>query len=346
MNDNTWSVYKHTSPSEKVYIGISKYSPIKRWRGGKGYSNNKYFTNAINKYGWNNFKHEILYTDLSKEDACELEIALIAEYDATNPECGYNLSTGGEYGHAGRKQSEEFKLLMSKLHKGSHRTAEQREYLSKVLTGRTLSDEHKKHISEGLIGHEVSEETRKKISVSNTGKYRPPLSEETKQKIIESRVGYRHSEETKRKIGESNRHSKKPMSEETKQKISKSMQGRKISEETRQRMSASQKGRVSPNKGKLMSDEQKKKISDARKGFVMSQEQKEKISLANLGKVTSEETREKLSKAIRNRYYVNNGHENKRVFDDELDFYLNHGYVRGIVHTKQYKQKNNLEEVF
>lgn len=268
MSDNTWSVYKHTSPSGKVYIGISKYSPIKRWRGGKGYCNNKYFTNAINKYGWDNFKHEILYADLSKEDACRLEIELIAKYDSTNPDCGYNLSTGGENGHEGRKQSDEFKALMSELHKGSHMTPEQCEHLSKVLTGRTLSEEHKKHISEGIMGHAVLEETRKKISGSNRGKNKPPLSEETKRKILESRAGYRHSEETKRKIGEANRHSKKPMSEETKRKISASMQGRKVSEETRQRMSEAQKGRVSPNKGKPMSEEQKEKIRQARKRYL------------------------------------------------------------------------------
>ena len=33
-------VYKHTSPSNKVYIGITKLNLIKRWQGGKGYINN------------------------------------------------------------------------------------------------------------------------------------------------------------------------------------------------------------------------------------------------------------------------------------------------------------------
>ena len=36
-------VYKHTSPSNKVYIGITKLNLIKRWQGGKGYINNTYF---------------------------------------------------------------------------------------------------------------------------------------------------------------------------------------------------------------------------------------------------------------------------------------------------------------
>nr|DAX47865.1 MAG TPA: intron associated endonuclease [Bacteriophage sp.] len=44
-------VYKHTSPSNKVYIGITKLNLIKRWQGGKGYINNTYFFRAILKYG-------------------------------------------------------------------------------------------------------------------------------------------------------------------------------------------------------------------------------------------------------------------------------------------------------
>ena len=56
-------VYKHVSPSHKVYIGITSRKPKKRWVNGEGYSNNDYFTKAIKKYGWDNFKHEILYTN-------------------------------------------------------------------------------------------------------------------------------------------------------------------------------------------------------------------------------------------------------------------------------------------
>lgn len=41
-------VYKHTSPSNKVYIGITKLNLIKRWQ---GYINNTYFFRAILKYG-------------------------------------------------------------------------------------------------------------------------------------------------------------------------------------------------------------------------------------------------------------------------------------------------------
>lgn len=64
-----YTLYKHTTKSGKVYIGITSRKPEYRWRNGKAYKNNKYFYNAILKYGGNNIKHEILLTGLSKEKA-------------------------------------------------------------------------------------------------------------------------------------------------------------------------------------------------------------------------------------------------------------------------------------
>ena len=92
----SYCVYKHTSPSGKVYIGITKYNPTKRWRNGKGYNKNSYLWKAIQKYGWDAFNHEIVASLLSKEDAAEMEIALIAKYKSNNPEHGYNITAGGE----------------------------------------------------------------------------------------------------------------------------------------------------------------------------------------------------------------------------------------------------------
>ena len=53
-------VYKHTSPSGKVYIGITGQDIHRRWRNnGEGYRG-QLFYNAIKKYGWENISHEIL----------------------------------------------------------------------------------------------------------------------------------------------------------------------------------------------------------------------------------------------------------------------------------------------
>lgn len=95
--ERNYVVYKHTSPSNKVYIGITRQNPPeKRWgRNGNGYRNNQHFYNAILKHGWQNFLHEVLFAGLTEEQAMEKEIELIAEYNATNREFGYNISLGG-----------------------------------------------------------------------------------------------------------------------------------------------------------------------------------------------------------------------------------------------------------
>ena len=92
-----YTVYKYTSPSNKVYIGITCRTLIKR----AGYSGEQYdrcpaFARAIKKYGWNNFKCDILAQDLTEEEAKRLEIYYIKLYDSTNREKGYNISAGGD----------------------------------------------------------------------------------------------------------------------------------------------------------------------------------------------------------------------------------------------------------
>ena len=86
-------VYMHTSPNGKRYIGITSKSLKERWRG--LYSNNKRFHADIIEFGWENFKHEILFQRITKEEAETKEKELIALYDTTNPEKGYNIALGG-----------------------------------------------------------------------------------------------------------------------------------------------------------------------------------------------------------------------------------------------------------
>lgn len=101
-------VYKHTFPNGKVYIGITSLKPEHRWNNGKGYlkktKDNKYdqplMAYAINKYGWDNVEHEILFKGLSKKDAELKEVELISQYKSDNREFGYNLEKGGNvHGH-------------------------------------------------------------------------------------------------------------------------------------------------------------------------------------------------------------------------------------------------------
>ena len=98
--EKIYTVYKHTFPNNKVYIGITRRKPEERWLRGRGYYRNEIMYNAILKYGWDNIKHEILYTDLTQEEAYETEIKLIAEHNATNKIYGYNRHEGGDIAYS------------------------------------------------------------------------------------------------------------------------------------------------------------------------------------------------------------------------------------------------------
>lgn len=206
-----FKVYKHTSPSGKVYIGITQQKTTKRWENGNGYKNNKYFVNAIKKYGWNNFKHEILFENLTEEEAKLLEQMYIALYDSSNRKKGYNRTLGGD-GVRGYYHSAETKEKLSKISKTLWENPSYRQHMSEIHKGQFSGENHpmygvrgelsyfygkhhsektRKKISDSLKGHEVKMETREKISKKNKGKI-----SSRKGKKQESTSGAKHPQST------------------------------------------------------------------------------------------------------------------------------------------------------
>lgn len=61
---------------------------------GTGYKSNKNFFAEIKKVGWDNIKHIIVASDLTLQEAAQLEIELIREYETTSPENGFNYVCG------------------------------------------------------------------------------------------------------------------------------------------------------------------------------------------------------------------------------------------------------------
>lgn len=133
--EKLFCVYKHTTPNNKVYIGITSQNPLHRWNGGKGYQGNAYFYRAILKYGWDNITHEILFDGLTDKEASEKEIQLISFYKSDNPQFGYNLSSGGLNTIPGThiRYGEQSKQKIKRNHKGTrgyHFTEEQKNNIS------------------------------------------------------------------------------------------------------------------------------------------------------------------------------------------------------------------------
>lgn len=128
-----YTVYKHIL-NNKVYIGITRQQPKKRWLSGYGYIECPRFYNAIKKYGWENVKHEILFTGLTKEQAEQKEIELIASYKSNDRRYGYNIDNGG---NCVGKCSDSHKNKLSKAMRGKNNP----------FYGKKHSEESKRKIS-------------------------------------------------------------------------------------------------------------------------------------------------------------------------------------------------------
>ena len=272
--ERNYKLYVHIAPNGKRYYGITKQEPEQRWRNGRGYKNNEYFTRAIDKYGWDNIQHIVLHEELDEDEAKELEQYMIQWYYTNNKRYGYNITSGGE-GANGLKHSEETRKKISEALKGKLAGENHPMY------GKHLTEETKKKLSEAGKDRIVSEETRKKLSEINKGRM---FNEETKQKMSEAQKE-RFKNEKPHNYG-------KHHSEETKKKISETL-----------------KGRTSPNKGKSPSEETRKKLSEAHKGLQAgenhplygkhhSEETKKKISEANKGRIGQQGKQSPCSKPI------------------------------------------------
>ena len=131
---NKFCVYKHTSPSGKVYIGITGQKPKERWQEGNGYKRNPIFYNAIKKYGWNNFTHEIIMSKLSREQAVDMERFYIYFYHSNDRKYGYNGTFGGD-GILGFNHTEEAKRKIGIASHNRERSLETRAKISKAHLG-------------------------------------------------------------------------------------------------------------------------------------------------------------------------------------------------------------------
>lgn len=93
-----WTIYKHTNKfNNKIYIGQTCQTLHRRWgKDGKNYEGSPKFWPAIQEYGWNNFSHEVIETNiLTQTKANEREQYWIAFYDSYNT--GYNATLGGTF---------------------------------------------------------------------------------------------------------------------------------------------------------------------------------------------------------------------------------------------------------
>ena len=205
-----YQIYIHILPNGKKYIGQTCQALERRWRNGHGYVKNTYFYRAINKYGWENIRHEVICTCESLAEANEKERELIAQYRTNDPHYGYNISGGAD---GKEKVAESTRQLMSQLRKGKFvgadnpnygrkHTPEERKKMSERMMGKYVGEKHPRY------GKHPSEESRKRMSEARKSS---PLAQEQIRKMnqakakkvlcVETGVVYSSTKEVERRTG-------------------------------------------------------------------------------------------------------------------------------------------------
>jgi plasmid stability protein len=158
-------VYRHIrlDTNQPFYIGIAKNDDTTYSRAHYKYKSkrNKIWLDIINK---TSYEVEILFEDLTWEEACQKEIEFITLYGRVDLKTGTlaNMTKGGD-GMVGVVRSEEYRLQVSERQKNG----------KAYWFGKKLSKEHKEKIAAHLWGRKVSEETRDKLRNALKGEKNP-----------------------------------------------------------------------------------------------------------------------------------------------------------------------------
>ena len=170
-------LYEHRNKiNGKRYIGITN-NKSKRWYGkGKHYDGCPYFFAAIQKYGWDNFEHNVLIYDLTREEASRLEKHYIEMFKTCDKAFGYNLAEGGVNAPTmlGKHHSKETKRKMSEAQRGKKQTEEQKRRHSEYMTGLMVGKRnHKSRAVKCINTGEVFESMR--IAAQAKGVLQPKI---------------------------------------------------------------------------------------------------------------------------------------------------------------------------
>lgn len=223
-----YTIYCHTFPNGKRYIGLTKLSLNERWSNGTGYKTCPLVDRAIKKYGWENVKHEVLGTTDNLHDAEQMEREYIQMFSTNDAKKGYNILPGGDVSM--NEPSEEIRKKLGNGWRGKNRSEEEKK---KISNGVRKAFERPE--SNGHFGMKASDEARAKMSASHIARWNQDgareerskmlldlwKQEEYRSKMLEIRKQQRH-----RQVGEYS------VSDETKAKLSEQFKGKWIGDKS------------------------------------------------------------------------------------------------------------------
>jgi group I intron endonuclease len=92
MKNMIYKIYKLISPSGGIYIGQTKNIKIRFYQHkSESKRRNHKIHAAIRKYGWDNFKTEILFDKIAEDIVDDLETYLIYNYRITGLNVSFDL---------------------------------------------------------------------------------------------------------------------------------------------------------------------------------------------------------------------------------------------------------------
>ena len=161
--NDTYCVYVHINKfNGKKYVGqtVNGNNINKRWVNGLGYRSCTVFYKAIKKYGWNNFEHDIVASNLTLEEANQKEQELIEQYKSYEDKFGYNITKGGRNFTHSEETKKKIGISNSIALKGNKWSESQKKLMSEMFTGE----------GNPFYGKHFSEESKKKIRENNPSK--------------------------------------------------------------------------------------------------------------------------------------------------------------------------------
>ncbi len=217
---DVFTVYCHTSPSGKRYVGFTSRGADLRWRAhvsdarkGSQFA----FHRAIRKYGAENFTHEVLEAMTTEAGAKHAERLWIRELDSYAS--GYNATFGGD-GVLGSVRSSEQRARLSAAKRGStpwnkgrkctpeecaknaasHRGQKHSDATKNKMSAAHRASEKTAAHNRAKIGKNASAETRSRMSATHKQRY--AANPELKAANSALHTGRKCSPETKARMAE------------------------------------------------------------------------------------------------------------------------------------------------
>ena len=169
IENGPYTVYVLTNTiNGKMYVGTTKRTLKARFSRGKGYENQKLFYEDICKYGWDKFLSEVFASNLTEEEAFNMEKLLIAKLREQDPDLLYNRDAGGKYG----KHCQETKEIIRELNVGRVITEEAKVKIRAARANQVFSEEALARRSAKMKGRKMSPEFCKHVGETHSKKVR------------------------------------------------------------------------------------------------------------------------------------------------------------------------------